>query len=50
MELNELRIIICLRESEFFEKRISVCNVIEKLAAYAIRCLPCSNTNDVIDL
>ena len=29
-ELNDLRIIICLRKSEVTVKRISVCNVIEQ--------------------
>ena len=36
-ELNDLRIIICLRKSEFIvESMISVCNVIEKLMEYGI--------------
>ena len=39
-ELNDLRIIICLRKSEITVERISICNVIEKLMEYD--CLPCS--------
>ena len=31
-------------------ERISVCNVIEKLAEHGIHYLPCSDTTDVIDL
>ena len=49
-ELNELRIIICLRKSEVTFERISVCNVTGKLAEHGIYCLPCSYTTDVIDL
>ena len=49
-ELNDLRIIICLRKSECIVERISVYNVIEKLIEHGILCLPCSYTNDVIDL
>ena len=49
-ELNDLRKIICLRKSEAYVERISVCNVIEILAEHDIHCLSCSNTNDVIDL
>ena len=49
-ELNDMRIIICLRKSEVTVERISVCNVIEKLMEYAIHCLPCSYTNSVIDV
>ena len=49
-ELNVLKIIICLGKSEVTVVRISVCNFIEKLMEYGIHCLPCSNTNDVIDL
>ena len=48
--LNDLRIIICLRKSEVTVENISVCNVIEKLMEHGIHCLPCSGTNDVIDL
>ena len=45
-----------LENSHLFEKteatdeRISVCNVIEKLMEHSIHCLPCSYTNDFIDL
>ena len=49
-ELNELRIVICLTKSEVTVERISVCNFVEKLIEYAIYCLPCSYTNDVIEL
>ena len=49
-ELNDLRIIICLRKSEVTDLRISVCNFIENMMEHGIHCLPCSNTNDVIDL
>ena len=31
MELNDLRIIFCLRKSEVTVERISVCNITEKL-------------------
>ena len=50
LELNDLRIIICLRKSEDIVERISVCNVIEKLMEHGIHCLPCSFTNGIIDL
>ena len=50
MELNDLRIIICLRFSEGTVERISVCNIIEKLMERGIHCLPCYYTNDVTDL
>ena len=49
-ELNNLRIVICLRKSEITVERISVCNVIEKLMENGIHCLPCSHTNEVVDL
>ena len=49
-ELNDLRKIICLRQSEVSVEIISICNVIENLAKHGIHCLPCSYTNDVIDL
>ena len=49
-ELNNLRIIICLRKSEVTVKRISVCKAIEKMMEHGIQCLPCSFINDVIDL
>ena len=44
------RKIICLRKSEVSVGRISVCNVIENLAVHGILCLPCSYTNDVLDV
>ena len=50
MELNDLRIIICLRKSEVTVERISVCNVTEKLLEHGIHSLPCSYTIDIIDL
>ena len=34
----------------FMLKRKTVSNVIEKMVAHGIHCLPCSFTNDVIDL
>ena len=39
-----------MRKSEVSVKRISVCNVTEKLMEYGIHCLPCSYTYEVIDL
>ena len=50
MELTDLRIIICLRKSEVSVERISVCNVTENLAEHGRHCLPCSYTNDVINM
>ena len=49
-ELNDLRIIICLRKSEVTVEMISVYNVTEKLMDHGIHCLPCSFTNDAIYL
>ena len=50
-ELNNLRKIICLRKSEVYViKKQKVSNVIEKLVEHGIHCLPCSCTNDAIDL
>ena len=46
----DLKTIICLRISEVIIERISVCKVIEKLMEHSIHCLPCSYTNDIIDL
>ena len=43
-ELNDLRLIICLRKSEVIAKRISVCIVILNIDG------ACSCTNDVMDL
>ena len=42
-ELNDLRIIVCLRESEVTVtvERISDCTVIEKVSGHSIHCLPC---------
>ena len=40
---------ICFRKSEVSVERISVCNVI-KFWRFGIYCLPCSHTNDVIDV
>ena len=42
MELNDLRIIICLRKSEISVEITSSCNDIERLAELGIHCLPCS--------
>ena len=44
------RIIICLRKPDVSVERIPVCNVIDKFAEYGIQCLPCSYTNDVINM
>ena len=49
-ELNDLKIIICLRKSKVTVERISVCNVIEILMEHGIHYLPYSCTNDDIDL
>ena len=49
-ELNDLRIIICLRKSEVTVERISICNVNEKLMEHGIHYVPCSCINDIIDL
>ena len=49
-ELNDLRKNICLRKSEVSVERISVCNFIENLEEHGIHCLPCSYTNDVINI
>ena len=49
-ELNDLRIIICLRKSEAFVERLSVCYVTEKYAEHGLYYLPCSGTNDIIYL
>ena len=39
-----------LRKSEVSIERTSICNVIENLAEKGKHCLPCSYTNDVINL
>ena len=52
-ELNDLRKIICLRKSEVYVKKKTnkkLSNVTEKLVEHGIHCLPCSYTNDPIDL
>ena len=49
-ELNDLRKIICLRKYEVSGERISVCNVIKNLVEHGIHYLPCSYTNDVINI
>ena len=41
---------ICLSKHEVSFERISVCNVIEKLAEHAIHRLPSSYINDVIHI
>ena len=48
MALNHWIIIIDIRKSEVSVERISVCNVIEKIAGMAYIVSPCSRTNDVI--
>ena len=50
IELNDLKITICLKKSEVSVGRISVCNVIDKLMEHDIHCLPCFYTNDFIEL
>ena len=50
IELNDLRKNICLRKSDVSVERISVGNVTENLAGHGILCVPCSYTNDVIDV
>ena len=50
VELNELRIIIRLRNSEVSLGGISVCNVIRNLIEHGKYCQYCSYTNDVIDM
>ena len=49
-EINGLRKITCLRESEVSVERISVCNVNKNLVEHDIHCLPCSYTNGVKDM
>ena len=50
-ELNDLRKIICLRKSEVFVKKNSVFNVIhQNLVKHDIDYLPCSYTNDIINI
>ena len=49
-ELNDLRMIVCLRKPEVTVERISVCNVTEKMMEHGIHCLSCTYTNDVIDI
>ena len=49
-ELNDSRKIICFRKSKGSVGRISVCNVTEHSAEHGIHCLPCSYTNDVINM
>ena len=50
MELNDLRIIICLRIFEVTVERFSACYVKEKLMEHGIHCLPYPLQNEVIDL
>ena len=45
-ELNDLRKVICLRKSEASVDR----NVIENFTEHGIHFLPCSYTNDVINM
>ena len=49
-ESNDLRIITSLRKYEITVERISVSNVIKKMMEPGIHCLPCSYTNDVINM
>ena len=48
--LNDLRIVVCLRKKIISIERMSGFNFIENLAEHGTNCLPCSDTNDVIDL
>ena len=47
-ELNDLQKIT--GKSEVSVERVSVSYVIEKLMEHGIHCLPCSYTNEVIDI
>ena len=49
-EINDLRISFVLRKTEVTVERISFCNVNKELIEHGVHCLPCSYTNDVIDL
>ena len=49
-ELTDLRKTICFGKSEASDERMSLCNVIENVAERGINYLPCSYTNDVIDM
>ena len=49
-ELDVLRKIICLRKPEVSVAKISVCNDIEYLVEHGIPCLPCSYTNDIMNM
>ena len=48
-ELNELRKIICLKNSEVYDKKEQF-QMSLKLYEHCIHCLPCSCKNDVIDI
>ena len=48
-EFYYLRIIICLRKTEFLLKEFQ-CDAIENLVEHGVHCLPCSYTNDVINM
>ena len=48
-ELNDLKLLICLRMSKVSVKGITVFNVIEKLAEHGILCLPCSRINKAMN-
>ena len=49
-QLNDVRTIICLRKFEVSVERISICNVIEKLADRGMHGLLCFYTDDVVDV
>ena len=49
-EVNDLRVIICLRKSKVPVDKIFVCNVTEKLMEHGIHCLLCSYTSDDINM
>ena len=50
MELNDLTIIIYLRKSKVSVEGISVCDVIEKFVEHKTHRLPCSDSDEIIDL
>ena len=49
MELNGLRIFICLRKSEVSIEMIEFCNVIENLADQEKHFFPCSDISEALD-
>ena len=49
-ELNDLRVIVCLRKPEVTVVIISVCNVTVKLMEHGVHYFPCSYTSEVINM